>query len=79
MGLLKDSIDMVASSKSERYRQGLELRHDEDSPLHCDQCHVYLGFLRMFKSAMLKRPGSTYVVVCRCGHRNNRVKGALRQ
>lgn len=77
-GQFKDSIDIVASGKSRRYSEGLDLRRNEDSPMHCDSCHRYFGFWRMLRYSLFVTIGKSYIIRCRCGHGNVRTKGMLR-
>jgi len=53
-----------------------------DSPLFCDnpECRHRLGFFRILRQALFKKPGSVYFVRCQaCGIENKRVKGLLKK
>lgn len=50
-----------------------------NSPLHCGECKQRLGVLHVLRYALFKDQGTHYFVPCkRCGHVNERVKGALK-
>lgn len=54
------------------------LYYSLDSPLFCDKCNTSLGLLRMIRSALFKKKGSEYIVVCKeCEYENIRVKGEI--
>lgn len=49
------------------------------SVLHCAKCEARLGVLHTLRSALFKKPGTSYIVICkRCKHPNVRVKGAYK-
>ena len=51
-----------------------------DSVLHCDQCKERLGVLHTLRSALFKKPGTSYIVVCKsCRHPNVRIKGQYKK
>jgi len=77
MGKMKDSIDMIAT-KSERYGKAQDLRHNINSPMHCDRCHAYFGFWRMMRYSFLRPVRKQYIIRCKCGAPNFRTKGMLR-
>lgn len=50
------------------------------SVLHCEGCQLRLGVLHTLRHALFKKPGTHYFVPCkRCGHVNERIKGAYKQ
>ena len=74
---MKDSIDMIAT-KSERYGKAQDLRHNINSPMHCDRCHAYFGFWRMMRYSIFVTIGKSYIIHCKCKYPNVRTKGMLR-
>lgn len=52
---------------------------NKDSVLHCDECDMRLGVLHTLRSALFKKQGVSYIVVCKnCKHPNIRIKGEYR-
>lgn len=52
---------------------------DSTSPLYCDGCNEYMGILKSLKSALFKKHGLEYLVICQhCGKQNIRIKGQLK-
>lgn len=80
---INKQIDKIAKEK------GLKITHtqvvaydmsnlylDPNSILHCSECHKRLGILHTLRSALFKKPGTSYIVKCKaCKHPNVRIKG----
>ena len=57
-----------------------DLYLDPTSVLHCGKCKERLGVLHTLRSALFKKSGVSYIVICkRCKHPNVRTKGAYKQ
>lgn len=73
------------SKKAFNYRSRMandmhDLYINPGSVLHCDKCKERLGVLHTLRNALFKKPGVSYIVVCkRCKHPNVRTKGAYKQ
>ena len=51
-----------------------------DSHLKCDKCKNMLGFLRVLRKALFKKPNQIYVIRCKkCGYLNTRIKGKYKE
>jgi len=53
------------------------LRYGSDY-MQCSKCKEFLGIWHCVRSALFKKRGCEYMIICkRCGYGNKRVKGAL--
>jgi len=83
--MMEDKSKPDEKIKAPSYKQKVaydmsDLYLNTASVLHCEHCHECMGVLHTLRSALFKKQGVAYIVVCKaCKHPNVRVKGLYKQ